>query len=246
VARRLQSALPQEDFLYLGDGANTPYGNHSGQEILSMTRRLLGFMRERQVKTLVVACNTISCVADQFRDEMECPVLSVLHSGAQAVARLGLDRVGVLSTCFTARSNCYPDLIRELSPQTRVVSHGCPELAEKIERYIDQPQGRQIIDLDIQKNLEGLEDLGCFLLACTHYPLAEENFRRLYPQLRWIDPAGELAESVRAYLEENDLCNRSPAQGHIEIYTTGSAREYARKAEQAGLPQVACVRHLTV
>lgn len=246
VARQMQSQLPHENFLYLGDGANTPYGNHSAQEILRMTRRLLQFMKERQVKALVVACNTISCIAPQFQDEMECPVLNVLQSGARAVARLHLEQVGVISTCFTAASNCYPDLIHTVSPDTRVVSHGCPDLADLIERYIDQPCGARIIDLAIQKNVAGLEDLSHLLLACTHYPLAGENFRRLYPDVQWIDPAGELAGSVETYLEENNLLNRSPALGHMEIYTTGSAQEYARKAEKVGLLQVTTVQHLTV
>ena len=99
VARRLQNHLPHEDFLYLGDGANTPYGNHSAQEILHMTRRLRQFMAQRRVKALVVACNTISCVAEQLIGALECPILNVLQSGAQAVARLQPDRVGIYGNC---------------------------------------------------------------------------------------------------------------------------------------------------
>lgn len=246
VARRLQSLLPHENFLYLGDGANTPYGNHSAQEILRMTRRLLQFMEARRVKALVVACNTISCVADRFDPPPECPVLTVLQAGARAAARLELDRVGVVSTCFTAQSGCYPERIRRLSPRTQVVSRGCPELAELIERYIDQPGGEARIDRAIRRNLEGLEEIRHFLLACTHYPLAEERFRLLYPDRVWIDPARELAGSVQEFLAQNNLLNRSPALGHMEIYTTGAPGAYARKAEKVGLLQITAVRRLTI
>jgi glutamate racemase len=246
VARRMQSLLPHEDFLYLGDGANTPYGNHSAPEILSMTRRLLRFMEVRRVKALVIACNTISCVAEQLSGALECPVLNVLHSGAQAAARLELERVGVISTCFTAQSGCYGERIRRLSPGTQVISRGCPDLAELIERYIDQPGGEVLIDRAIQESLAGLEEVRHLLLACTHYPLAEDRFRRLYPDRVWIDPAKELAACVKHFLAENNLLNPSPGLGHMEICTTGSARDYARKAEKAGLRQITCVRHLAV
>ena len=246
VARRMQRLLPHEDFLYLGDGANTPYGNHSAPEILSMTRRLLRFMEVRRVKALVIACNTISCVAEQLSGALECPVLNVLHSGAQAAARLELEQVGVISTCFTAQSGCYPERILRLSPDTQAISRGCPDLADLIERYIDQPGGAGRIDQAIRDNLAGLEDLDCFLLACTHYPLAQENFQRLYPHVQWLDPAEELAGAVEAFLTEHSLLNPSPELGRLEIYTTGSAPDYAHKAETAGLLQIASVRHLAI
>lgn len=81
VARKVQKLMPHENLLYLGDGANTPYGNHSAEEILTMTRYMLRFMEEHSVKALLVACNTISCLIDQYRDEMSCPVLSVVQAG---------------------------------------------------------------------------------------------------------------------------------------------------------------------
>ena len=65
VARRVQELLPQENILYLGDGANTPYGNHTAEEILEMTRYMLRFMDSHNVKALLVACTTISCLIDQ-------------------------------------------------------------------------------------------------------------------------------------------------------------------------------------
>ncbi len=70
VARKVQKLLPRENLVYLGDGANTPYGNHTAEEILTMTRYMLRFMEEKGVKALLVACNTISCLIDQYRDEM--------------------------------------------------------------------------------------------------------------------------------------------------------------------------------
>lgn len=245
VARKVQQRLPHEDLLYLGDGANTPYGNHTAEEILTMTRYMLRFMEERGVKALLVACNTISCLIDRYRDEMSCPVLSVVQAGADAVKERNLDKVGVISTCFTANSHCYPDLIGRESPKTQVISHGCPNLANMVEHYVGKPEGQAMIDDEIQRDLGQLlaaEKLSHCVLGCTHYPLVEENINRLFPQLTLIDPAQQMAETVRAYLEEQELANDGPQQGRLDIFTTGSVEEYAMKAAKVGLDPVSSVQ----
>ena len=94
-----------------------PYGNHSAEEILDMTRYMLRFMEERGVKALLVACNTISCLIDQYRNDMSCPVLSVVEAGAETAASMPVKRVGVISTCFTHSTRCYPDSIEKLAPE---------------------------------------------------------------------------------------------------------------------------------
>ena len=122
VARRVRRQLPNENILYFGDGGNNPYGNHTAEEILSLTRYMLDFMRQRQVKALLVACNTISCLIDEYRREMDCPVLSVVQAGAESAAHRPEKRVGVISTCFTASTGCYPALIAQLAPEKKVFS----------------------------------------------------------------------------------------------------------------------------
>lgn len=245
VARRVQKLLPHENLIYFGDGANTPYGNHTGEEILTMTRYMLHFMEERGVKALLVACNTISCLMDRYRDEMSCPVLSVVQAGADAVKELQLDKVGVVSTVFTASSRCYPELIEKTSPGTQVVSRGCPNLASIVERCIGSPEGQALIDADIQNDIGELvhvERIGCCVLGCTHYPLVEENIKRLFPELKLIDPAEQMAKTVRDYLEDRELLNETKTPGTLDIFTTGDVEEYRAKARQVGLDPVTSVQ----
>ena len=156
-----------------------------------MTRYMLRFMEDHGVKALLVACNTISCLIDQYRDEMSCPVLSVVQAGADAVAQLPAHKVGVISTCFTASTHCYPDLIGKVAPDKQVISHGCPNLANLVERNVGNPAGQAAIDDDLRENLEQLvneEKVECCVLGCTHYPLVEENICLLYTS----DAADEL------------------------------------------------------
>ena len=245
VARKVQKLMPHENLLYLGDGANTPYGNHSAEEILTMTRYMLRFMEDHGVKALLVACNTISCLIDQYRDEMSCPVLSVVQAGADAVAQLPAHKVGVISTCFTASTHCYPDLIGKVAPDKQVISHGCPNLANLVERNVGNPAGQAAIDDDLLENLEQLvneEKVECCVLGCTHYPLVEENINRLYPQLKLVDPAEQMARTVGRYLEEKGLVNDQPGQGKLDIFTTGSTEEYTMKAAKVGLDPVTSVQ----
>lgn len=245
VARKVQKYLPHEDMLYFGDSANVPYGNHTSDEILNMTRYMLRFMEQRQVKVLLVACNTISCLIDRYRDDMGCPVFSVVQAGADAVKDLSLDQVGVISTCFTANSRCYPDLIGKRSPKTQVFSYGSPDLANIAERYLGDPKGQEIIDDSVRTNmgqLLAMADIRSCVLGCTHYPLLEENFKRLFPEIALIDPAEQMAGAVQAYLEQNGLANPSRSMGTLDIFTTGDVEEYRTNAKQVGLSPVTSVQ----
>lgn len=245
VARCMQRSFPHENLLYFGDGENMPYGNHSAEEILDMTRYMLRFMEERGVKALLVACNTISCLIDQYRNDMSCPVLSVVEAGAETAASMPVKRVGVISTCFTHSTRCYPDSIEKLAPEKSVFSHGCPDLARLVETYVGDPAGQEILDRDIRSNLDGLvyrDRVKCCVLGCTHFPLVAENIRRPYPGLPLIDPAEQMVQAVGDYLREQELMNDQRFQGTLEIYTTASAEEYREKAAKVGLFPVTAVR----
>ena len=120
-----------------------------------------------------------------------------------------------------------------------------PDLANVVERNVGRPEGQALIDADVQKNLEGLvrdEQIECCVLGCTHYPLVEENIHRLFPGLRLLDPAEQMAKDVLAYLERDGLVNDGPQPGRLDIFTTGSAEEYAMKAEKVGLDPVTSVQ----
>lgn len=245
VVRRVRQLLPHEDLIYFGDGGNTPYGNHQAGEILRLTRYMLEFMKEKQIKVLLVACNTISCLIDAYRDEMDCPVFSVVQAGAEAVAGLPVKRVGVISTCFTASTRCYPDLITKLSPEKQVFSRGSKYLAGLVEHSMGGEIDWAFIDKELKESLDPLvweDKVECCLLGCTHYPLVEGRIQSLFPHLPLIDPAQRMAETARDYLREHHLDNPQTDQGKLDIFTTGSAAEYTRKAAKAGLGPVTSVQ----
>ena len=209
VARKVQKLMPHENLLYLGDGANTPYGNHSAEEILTMTRYMLRFMEDHGVKALLVACNTISCVIGQCEGEVSCPTFNAVQVGAEAAARLSVDKIGVISTVFTHNSRCYPEGILARSPKKLVVlSCGCPDLARLVEHNLGDPAGMAEVEADLRLEMDGIvrEGIQCCVLGCTHYPLLRSTLRRLMGEdVVLVNPAYETAIELKQLLEERGL-----------------------------------------
>lgn len=94
VVRQVQRTLPGEELVYFGDGAHIPYGNHPEDKIVAMARYMFRFMEDHHVKALLVACNTISCVIGQCEGEVSCPTFNAVQAGAEAAARLSVDKIG--------------------------------------------------------------------------------------------------------------------------------------------------------
>ena len=246
VARQLQRLLPGEDLVYFGDGANIPYGNHSRQRIVTLARYMFDFMEQRGVKALLVACNTISCVIKECEDAVSCPTINAVQAGADAVAELDVDKVGVISTVFTHNSRVYPRKINERSPKKMVVlSCGCPDLARLVEHNLTNPEGMQDVEANLKLELDDMvlrDRIQACVLGCTHYPLVEDSIKKLYPGLPLIDPAVRMAQDTRDYLERAGLRKEGSEPGTLEIFTTGSVEEYEQRARQVGLTRIHSVQ----
>ena len=244
VVRQVQKLLPEEDLIYFGDGAHIPYGNHSEGTIIAMARYMFEYMESQGVKALLVACNTISCVIDRCQDAVSCPTFNAVQAGADAVAGLDVEKVGVISTVFTHNSRCYPRRILARSPKKMVVlSCGCPDLARLVEHNLGNPGGMAEVEENLRQELDHMvlvDRIQCCVLGCTHYPLVEDSIKKLYPGLPLIDPAEEMARALALDLEKRGL-KREGDQGRLDIRTTGSVEEYALRARQVGLERVASV-----
>ena len=246
VARQVQKLLPGENLLYFGDGAHIPYGNHRAETIAALAGYMFRFMEERGVKALLVACNTISCVIDACKDAVSCPIFNAVQAGADAVAGLEVDKVGVISTVFTHTSRAYPNKILARSPRKLVVlSCGCPDLARLVEHSLGSPEKMPQVEENLRLELDHMvlkDKVDCCVLGCTHYPLVADSIRKLYPALPLVDPAEEMARALRAYLNREGLANPE-GPGTLSVYTTGDVEEYTLRARQVGLERVAKVEY---
>jgi len=236
VVKELQKLLPHENIVYLGDGKNNPYGNRSAEDIVCLTKQCLHFLREKEVKAVAVACNTISVMIDSYQPDFDFRIFSVVQAGGEDVLSAGVREVGVLSTVFTAETGSYAKQIHAINPAIQVYAQGCPKLARLIENgNFDQ----EAIDEELRRTLgillEEHPQLQALVLGCTHFPLVRESIERLYPQLTTIiNPAATQARKVKEYLEANNALNTN-GEGWFRVYTTGECETYRTVGARLGL-----------
>jgi len=179
VVRELMRLMPGETVVYLGDIARYPYGNRSDETIAVYGRQDARFLMRRNVKMLVVACNTVSSVALAPIQEQasDMPAIGVVQPGARAaVARTAEKKVGVIGTHATVRAGAYTNAIRQLDAQVRVYAKACPLFVPLVEEGMVDTE---IARLVAQHYLYELVDTGidCLVLGCTHYPLLMETIQ---------------------------------------------------------------------
>lgn len=222
VVRELVRRLPDEDIVYFGDTARLPYGTKSPETVMRFSRQNLAFLKDKNVKLIVVACNTASSVAlPALEEEEDIPVIGVLLPGARAAARATRNkRVGVIGTAATIRSNAYEEALKEIEPAIETWSLPCPlfvPLAE--EGWLDN----EIAYLTAKSYLEPLASFGAdtLVLGCTHYPLLKEVIGKVVDEgVVLVDSAQETAIEVEEALTQRDLGNASGAAGTIQVYVS--------------------------
>ena len=206
VAHALMTALPHERILYFGDTARLPYGTKSSATVAAYAAQITEFLLRRDVKMLVVACNTMAAVALPVIVGMSpVPVVDVLDAGARAAAASRSGRVGVLATLTTVNSGAYERAIHEYRPDFTVVSQACPLFAPLVEEgWLDHP----VTELTAQEYLKPVvaQGVDTLVLGCTHYPLLKPLLARLVgPEMTLVDSAQTTAARVLDLLTSWDL-----------------------------------------
>lgn len=221
VTKEIIKLLPQESVIYLGDTARVPYGTRSKDVILKFAKELVNFLLKRNVKVLVVACNTISALAlDEIRKISPVPLIEVIRPAVRkAVTKTKNKRIGLIGTSGTINSKVYEDEIREVDPQIRVTAVGCPlfvplaegglhkhKLTRKVaENYLDEIKAAQVDTL---------------ILGCTHYPLLLDAISQAVgPDVSLVDSAEPTADELKKLLREKNLLSDNPNPTY-EFYVT--------------------------
>lgn len=210
VLRELYRQLPQESMLYFADTARLPYGNRSGAEILQYVREILVWMSQQNVKMVIMACNTSSALAlDIVRSEFNFPILGVILPGARAAVKQG-QRIGVISTPATAKSNAYRQAIQEINPKAQVWQVGCPEFVPLIEaNRIHDPYTKQVAWKYLAPLLA--QNIDTLVYGCTHYRHLSPIFQEIIPPtVNLIDPANFVVAAAKKELELMGLRHNEP------------------------------------
>ena len=178
VAREISRQLPYENIVYFGDTARVPYGSKSQNTIIRFSEQIIRFLRTKQVKAIVIACNTASALAlDAVKDEFDLPIIGVVIPGARAAVEATTNgKVGVVGTEATVQSGMYTKVIQGMNPKIEVIEKACPLFVPLVEEgFKEHIVTREIIEyyLESMRNT----DIDAMILGCTHYPLLRSKIR---------------------------------------------------------------------
>ncbi len=236
VVRALRLALPHEHIVYLGDTARVPYGTRSPATVIKYALGCAQHLVARNVKALVIACNTVSAVApERLRIELDLPVLEVIEPCARAAVRASkVGRIGVLATAATIASGAYPRAVAAASTRAEVTAHAAPLLVPLAEEGWTEGE---VPRLAVRRYLEPLARarVDVVVLGCTHYPLLrpileEEARAMLGPDVTVIDSAHAAAEETLRFLRERALLRDVREPGRIELFVTDLPKTFAEVA----------------
>ena len=216
--------------VYLGDTARVPYGNRAPAEIRLIAAEVVAWLRDQQVSTVVMACNTTNALArDVAEGQAGVPVVGLIGAAAAMVRE---SRVGVLATPATVASGAYRESIEALHPGTLVVQQACPDFVPLIETGDLRSEAlREAACRYLQPLMEA--SVESVVLGCTHYPLLTPLLNNLLPQsIRLIDPAMAVASQLDAFLGKPvpEGLNQPLALEATRIYVTADAEGFADRA----------------
>lgn len=207
VMRALMKTMPHEDIVYFGDTARVPYGSKSKATIVHYSHQIVNFLLERDVKAIVIACNTASAYAlEEVRASFPQPVIGVVEPGARAaVAATRNGKVGVIGTYATVNSQAYDSAIQALKPEVTLLKTACPLFVPLVEEGLTEGE---IPEKIVAYYLAPLKSSGIdtLVLGCTHYPLLKPVISAYMGDgVRCIDPALNTAEQMRDTLASAGL-----------------------------------------
>jgi glutamate racemase len=207
VARAIRARLPHESLVYFGDTARVPYGSKSQETIVRFTWDAIHFLRQHDVKCIVVACNTASALAlPTIAGQVEVPLLGVITPGARAAAHTTrAKKVGVIGTTATIASDVYTRAIRALDPGITVYAQPCPLFVPLAE---EGGEDRAATHLVVEEYLQPLRTarIDTLVLGCTHYPLLTAAIQAyMGADVHLIDSASTCAHDLAALLAQQQL-----------------------------------------
>lgn len=218
--------LPNAPIIYAADSSGFPYGKRSEAEIASRVPALLGRLVERfHPRLAVIACNTASTIAlDHVRAALDLPVVGTVPA-IKPAAEMSRSRViGVLGTQATVRQPYVDDLAARFAADCTIIRHGSPELVELAEAKL----GGGDVSVEAVKaaaqpmfDAPSGERIDTVVLACTHFPLLDDELRWAFPTVSYVDGGPGIARRI-AHLTRGQPWPSTAPQGLMVF--TGPAR----------------------
>jgi glutamate racemase len=241
VLRPTLELLPNAPIVYAADSAGFPYGKRSEAEIASRVPALLGRLVERfHPRLAVIACNTASTIAlDHVRSALDLPVVGTVPA-IKPAAEMSKSRViGVLGTEATVRQPYVDDLAAKFAADCTIIRHGSPKLVELAEAKLG---GDEVSVDQVRAAVQPMFDapnggqIDAVVLACTHFPLLDEELRSAFPSVSYVDGAPGIARRI-AYLTREEPWPAKPSEG-LMVFTSAIRLPSLAKLAEFGIGEI--------
>lgn len=247
IWRAMRRLLPDESLIFFADSGHVPYGEKSTEELHDLTARVTRFLLARDVKMIVVACNTATVHAIGYLREAfpELPFVGVVPVVKTLARRTRTGTIAVLSTPATAQSPYLAGLIEEFAPDKRVINIGCDGLENMVE---SGELGTRATTALLERHLEEVvgSEADVVGLGCTHYPFLRGRIKRMLGRgVRLYDPSRPVARRARQLLRERDALAVNAKPRHT-FFTTGDPGVFTRVASRLLRTSVRNVEHVEI
>ncbi|MFI5265155.1 MAG: glutamate racemase [Candidatus Levyibacteriota bacterium] len=228
VLVELQTQLPKESFIYIADQKYIPYGTKSRSTVKARALALATFLEEKNVKIIVVACNTATVIAiDALRKECPVPIIGIVPVIKTAAEKTKTKKIAVFATPATTKSAYLTRLIKKFADGAYVYKNGATRLEDLIETGdLTNPKIERIL----KKHLLLLKKAGVDVIAlgCTHYPFLKDRMQKIVGKnILILDSGGAAARQTKRVLEEEEIKALSLAKKSKDwYYTTGDASAF--------------------
>ena len=208
AVRRLHALMPQENIIYFGDTGRVPYGTRGRDIITKYARQDVAFLRQYDLKSIIIACNTVSAIAlDLLSKENDIPIIGTVEPACRrAMPMTQTGRVGVIGTAATIRSGAYEKYLHKKDGTLDLFTQACPLFVPLVENGRVH-RGDVVIETVVKEYLTPLKDAGVdtLILGCTHYPLLEEVIGDFMgPDVTLIDSGAEAANLASTQFDPNE------------------------------------------
>lgn len=229
VLKALLQQLPEYDYIYLGDSARAPYGNHSKETVTRFTREGVEFLFEKGARLVILACNTASaCALRQLQNEMivepgikDKNILGVVVPIAEAVGESGKNRIAVIGTSTTVNSGVYNEEISKHLTDYELTQKACPLLVPLIEEgWGHKMETKRILKSYLREVKAHNPEI--LVPACTHYPILQREIQQIMGKKTVVlDTGAIVAKKLADYLgRHNEIESLLGHSGRREFYTT--------------------------
>lgn len=250
VVKEAMRQLPNESIYYVGDTARCPYGPRPEEQVRKFTWEMTHFLLDKDIKMLVIACNTATAAAlEDIKKKLAIPVIGVILPGSRAsIKATKNNRIGVIGTAGTVKSDQYKKMIHSKDTKAIVTSLACPKFVPIVE---SNEYNSAIAKKIVAETLRPLkkDNLDTLILGCTHYPLLRPIIQNVMGDwVTLIDSGAETVSEVSTILDYFDLADDSKSRTHIEhnFYTTGSTQMFHEIASEWLDMEKITVEHITL